>query len=595
MKVRLGQIFIWTLPVILTAGLFHNCSRVELKKTPEDKSVNSEAPKTLFSSHVCPAAKFGPNDSTKYVFVIDLSASNFGDFEERVDGWYFAPRLGTDFAGQRFTAIDRFIQSCGAAMSGEQFAVVGFSSAAGTLQPTGLSCQTTKFVTGSVAREELARLRARQDADYRSAYQKFENNAFQPPIPDSIVYKATSYPKATSCLERVVANDLLSPNNRADRYHVFFISDGKPQDEAGKGCEDQIRFPSQAQRDECYFQNSLEPLIAIRTAAVSRGKDLRLQGVFYGPNPNVPYVLGELSKQGGTEAVRLVNFGDSDALCRLVGTQTGISYRPDVYAAINLTARYREGRLVIDSDMDGLGDDDEDRLGYDPRNPRSRVPGVLDGVCESAGGITACRQRVQETQCQATQFQGLDLLSDCDLQILKIKPLIPDFDPGVDFDRDGIPDFAEVVLGSDPKVADLSGDTDGDGRGNRAELIAGTDPYFAETTVLDRALNDFSVDPNSPSTVPNDCRAGDWTLQSRRTIVGSTLPVDAGPSRLRHAASAQKIMVIYRSTPVNSLAPKLEYFVKFVDLNRSAITNDYISSPAVVRPTDFESMGEVSP
>jgi hypothetical protein len=58
-----------------------------------------------------------------------------------------------------------------------------------------------------------------------------------------------------------------------------------------------------------------------------------------------------------------------------------------------------------------------------------------------------------------------------------VQPTPPEFDLGLDSDKDGIPDRVEIQLGLNPQDAsDSKGDLDGDGFSNLEELLAKTEP-----------------------------------------------------------------------------------------------------------------------
>ncbi len=142
--------------VVIT--LFHNCSRVNLKKA--EVLLNSTSP-TFLSSHICPQAVQNPNDSSKYVFIIDLSASNFGDWVNRNGGFYFDPSLATDPTKTRFAAIRNFINTCGAADPNARYSIIGISNSAGTLTTSNagtpvLSCLNTSFGSSATALQDLS-------------------------------------------------------------------------------------------------------------------------------------------------------------------------------------------------------------------------------------------------------------------------------------------------------------------------------------------------------------------------------------------------------------------------------------------------------
>ena len=76
----------------------------------------------------------------------------------------------------------------------------------------------------------------------------------------------------------------------------------------------------------------------------------------------------------------------------MIASRVAVDYQTDFFKAINLSIK-GVGELKVDSDLDGLTDDQELVLFSDPANPRSLVDGVLDGICVRLGGVDACQAK----------------------------------------------------------------------------------------------------------------------------------------------------------------------------------------------------------
>ncbi|MCA9672960.1 MAG: hypothetical protein KC503_45525 [Myxococcales bacterium] len=102
-----------------------------------------------------------------------------------------------------------------------------------------------------------------------------------------------------------------------------------------------------------------------------------------------------------------------------------------------------QGRLVVDSDADGVGDDDELRRGTDPRRRDSNNDGIGDGVARRLGSASGALCSADERLADL----DADGLNDCEERLLGTEPA------RADTDGDGVPDGIEVLYGLDPVSA----------------------------------------------------------------------------------------------------------------------------------------------
>ena len=138
--------------------------------------------------------------------------------------------------------------------------------------------------------------------------------------------------------------------------------------------------------------------------------------------------------------------------------------------------------VTLDTDADGLIDEQELEIGTDPNNSDSDTDRLSDGFEVREYGTDPLRADSDE-----------DGLGDGDeLEVYKTDPL------STDSDGDGFDDATEVDAGSDPADfnsiprKDTSKDTDGDGLLDDDELQIGTDPNKTDTDV-DRLSDGFEV------------------------------------------------------------------------------------------------------
>ena len=142
----------------------------------------------------------------------------------------------------------------------------------------------------------------------------------------------------------------------------------------------------------------------------------------------------------------------------------------------NANALVRGGKVVPDSDGDGLSDDEEVALGTDPANPDTDGDLLSDGLEKdlAAPGLPFDPLVAnQPAECALLDPPGRDRdgdgLSDCEESVLRTDPTL------VDSDRDGIPDIVEARRHGNPLVDDALSDTDQDGIPNGEALLSGLD------------------------------------------------------------------------------------------------------------------------
>lgn len=116
-----------------------------------------------------------------------------------------------------------------------------------------------------------------------------------------------------------------------------------------------------------------------------------------------------------------------------------------------------------------------DLTDYEAAARLARTPIQLEAPNAQQAGFLAPETRVTcvSAACQKPIPYAAQKCPFCDA----VQPTPPEFDPGLDSDKDGIPDKIEIQLGLNPlDPSDAKGDLDNDGFTNLEEYRAGTDP-----------------------------------------------------------------------------------------------------------------------
>ncbi|HZJ54423.1 MAG TPA: calcium-binding protein [Myxococcaceae bacterium] len=178
-----------------------------------------------------------------------------------------------------------------------------------------------------------------------------------------------------------------------------------------------------------------------------------------------------ISTSGGGTTPRTAN---DQTLDQVIGAISFASVQRELtikrFFAFNRNALARAGQQFVDSDGDGLSDDEEVAIGTDPLNPDTDGDGLQDGL-ERAAGLDPFTDDVSGViQCNPFLDDDADLLNECEERVIGTDPCV------ADSDGDGLSDFVEVVSRTNPLVAEDLTDTDRDGASNADEVTGHTDP-----------------------------------------------------------------------------------------------------------------------
>lgn len=158
--------------------------------------------------------------------------------------------------------------------------------------------------------------------------------------------------------------------------------------------------------------------------------------------------------------------------------------------ARNIHARSTAGRLLVDTDTDGVPDELESAEGGDPRDVDTDGDGYTDAFerAMAGQGFSPTDPDKPAVRClDSTDLDG-DGLRDCEEDRLGTDARNPDTD------GDRIPDGVELVLGTDPRVNDMALDLDFDGVPNGDEVRGGTDPTSPDADLYRRERIQYGLE-----------------------------------------------------------------------------------------------------
>jgi hypothetical protein len=263
---------------------------------------------------------------------------------------------------------------------------------------------------------------------------------------------------------------------------------------------------------------------------------------------------------------------DENPFCKLLSVDKSIVYKTNSIVAINKNRIQIGSLLKVDSDADGITDDDEESIYYsDPQNSRSMVLGVLDGICKIVGGRDKCISEKAKISCDPQLINQFNI-SDCDIKILKLDEYAVNTNlAGIDSDNDNVPDYVEVLKGLNPMSADSNLDTDSDGKTNLEEISIGHDPFVPDQGMA--PLMSFSL--NFSDTIQS-CDNGGWNYQL---------------NALKTTEGKNDILMYFKTISQNSINESefKNFTLNFNFTNDSKNKNQLLSDVGdqVIKPSDF--------
>lgn len=328
---------------------------------------------------------------------------------------------------------------------------------------------------------------------------------------------------ANSNIHTMIKNEMNSLKDQGaidgSSFEYVMITDGmfKPVAELIKKAQDLAYCNTAIHADEFYYCNTLIPnnfelafgkvadndpdKIAADLKAIYdlpkifEGSSMRLRLVRTQFNPNASFnnknknlldLVSNKLRSEGIESPEII-VTNADIPFQLYGKmEDQLTYYIQNFYVIGQNSFVNEfGKLVSDSDGDGVSDSDEILKGWDPLAPRSAVSGnngrCLDGIFKNFGceRISPCNKDLD--------LDG-DGLNQCEEMTIGTNEKNPDTD------GDSIPDFLEARgLGMNPKFNESSKSSAGDGMTDFQHFMSGVHTQVSLDSVSDQSKIKFQL------------------------------------------------------------------------------------------------------
>ena len=257
-------------------------------------------------------------------------------------------------------------------------------------------------------------------------------------------------------------------------------------------------YPDATRCTSCELGRVTEELKALATKY--NAGEVSVQPVYVRTTPDIlaRFQAAAIARAGGTELIETDPGGVKSALNAINYASLQRSLKLKRLIGFNRNAIARNGQTYVDSDGDGLGDEDEKTLfGTDPVNFDTDNDGLMDGV-EAKMGLDPLTINVVNS-CNVTSDIDQDRLNDCEERVLGTDGCI------TDTDGDGLPDLVEVLGGTNPLIPEDLNDDDRDGLSNIAEVIAHSDPRSADLGYQTERGYGYSVKDTDPTPDGRSC------------------------------------------------------------------------------------------
>jgi hypothetical protein len=293
----------------------------------------------------------------------------------------------------------------------------------------------------------------------------------------------------------------------SSRYLIQFVTDGIPQSATASALE--------TRKNIVAATANLHERYGARIDVTSIAMAVVIPPEFIGLLPEMARVGGGGYTQLGTPE------GLDNAFDKALANRSQlVEYELASYFVFNRNLRVssRDGgaAVMLDSDGDGLVDELEAKLGTHPDDPDSDGDKLSDGFEHHfQGEYDPMSFDTSPRGPDGDLDPDGDGLTNFEENRLGTDPL------SADSDRDGIPDGVELSFGLDPLAADAQSDADLDGVPAGTEVAENTSPFVAESAEF-RAAHRYRV---APLGVPTRSAEGVrcWALKVDNITLGATL------------------------------------------------------------------------
>jgi hypothetical protein len=283
-------------------------------------------------------------------------------------------------------------------------------------------------------------------------------------------------------------------------------------------------LPDSAQCTACELARVTQELKAL--ARQYNAGQVSVQPLYIRPSVEVvaEYQARKIAEAGGTQLLETspgASPSTVEAMLKAVSyASLDVGLKLKRFVMMNRNVAVRAGAQVVDSDGDGLSDDEEAVLHTDPTLRDTDGDGLGDGI-EVKMGLDPLTQNIL-SGCNAALDTDGDRVYDCEERVLGTDACI------ADTDGDGLSDLVEFLSGTDPLIPEDLADSDRDGLSNIAEVEAHTDPQSADIAFQQERGYGYAITDAPPTADGRACYDFDIYNVSLMTTLQRPSPEGSG-------------------------------------------------------------------